>query len=717
MIRVIELILILTLCVSGLLIGGFQGRFGKSAGRHAPEEMRLLGAVRRACSAFLLKETQILVPAAVVLAVLLTGFVLVRNESEGIVMLVSPAAGVVLGATVSALLAHFSLQQAASVTLRGLEAQQMRRSAGEVLTRGSSWTAIATDAVGLLLVLGWFSLHYAHARLSCDLEAGAASWQAALSLPALALGTVCSGAIFQVGGNNFQTATTVACAAARDRQPALATKPQLNPALVAEIAGGFVGTAVSRTTDAISSALVGSIALVLLSASMVRQADSAANTLSYVALPLLLRTIGMFAASVVSFSFNWAQPHLIGVPQVKGALSVVSGAGLIGALLWLIGVDGTPWLTASGALGLVAGLGTSSSTTDDHNYQGLAYPSDPLNAETARAMGVGLQRSARPLVVVACCLVGAWLLGGLLEVEEGRSLGLIVALAMMLSCNAFHHGTSLLKPLAEAMSLIVSVLRSESEGFVVGSQLSQACDSASHDGRTQSILSGAACCLVIGLAIPSLASQQLPSGGHPALLFAGFLGAAFLLFHIGGVLRLSSRTAVRVGSDLLTHLRQDIGTENIRLNPSAPRGYRASVELASEAATDALLPAVLLATATPLALAIVLHALEGPEYGSLAARALMMFATVATLTGCLAALASHGALNDLRAKFSQPHGSLADRTASQDHFSHEGPSGFSVAPPSLPSAAHFLGHSVSPAALLGLEATMVASLVLLPFLI
>jgi hypothetical protein len=128
--------------------------------------------------------------------------------------------------------------------------------------------------------------------------------------------------------------------------------------------------------------------------------------------------------------------------------------------------------------------------------------------------------------------------------------------------------------------------------------------------------------------------------------------------------------------------------------PQLP-SYRPSVNLATDGATQSLLPLSLSAVATPLVLAALLRGLYGPTGQFAAAQALTSFATMAALTGCCAALASQGAVAALGAAASGPALERSDAPG---------------------TAGSFIEHSVGPAALLALKATVVSSVAIAPLL-
>jgi hypothetical protein len=90
--------------------------------------------------------------------------------------------------------------------------------------------------------------------------------------------------------------------------------------------------------------------------------------------------------------------------------------------------------------------------------------------------------------------------------------------------------------------------------------------------------------------------------------------------------------------------------------------------------------------------------LYGPTGASFAAHGLMALASISVLTGGSAALAAQGALMALGVVRPRSDGSLA-----------QGPIG-------ADSAREFMGHSLGPAALLGLKASVVSALVIAPLL-
>ena len=177
-----------------------------------------------------------------------------------------------------------------------------------------------------------------------------------------------------------------------------------------------------------------------------------------------------------------------------------------------------------------------------------------------------------------------------------------------------------------------------------------------------------------------------------------------LLFYVGGALKTSSRTAAAVAGEIAQRLGQSSETaERVSGGSDAPSrdvvrlpSYRVSVLLATQSATERLLPLTLITVLMPLALAFALRVAYGPQGQVVTAHGLAAFAAIATLTGSCTAFAAEGA--EALLAYARRHGSAQHN-------------------PEAPApGAEFIGRSVGPAALLGVKATVVAALVSGPLL-
>ena len=682
-----------------------------SRGTGSHELERLLAAVRRACADFLWRETKLLaLLLAVVGAALASAWAIWSTITplDGAVSLAWSAAALCLGAAASIGVAQLAQWAARRATASSLEALRHHPDAAVVASfRGAAVGALAADATSLMLTLGLFASHYLYLTWFGQLEAGGAVFEASRSLPAAALGALSAAVVFQVGGSGFQTAAGVAGTTARARYPHIARDGEQNPALVAELVGDYVGGVVWRSTDSFSSLLLANTGLVVVAGVVCRaNAVVGVGALALVGFPLLVRASGLLATAIALASFRFASLPLTSLFAAGGTShALMLATGLFGAALWLLGAPLYLFYFGAGTLGILASVLSTSLFLVGARRGALATADRDagLRPETsvARALGLGLQHACSPLLVVGLCLGAAYLLGSRAPLERGGAFALVIAVAAMLGAGAFNSCASLFAAIGESVGRIAALRRGQFDeaaqsgaaeiaesGRVIGSL-----------GYTQCILSGAAAALFAGLMLPLVQTEGAPAIGipvslaHPVVLLGGVLGAGSLLFYIGGVLKSSSRAAGSVDQELEGRIEMDLG----RGPPNAfgLPSYRDSVQLAMTGATEALLPIALIALLTPFVVGAVLRLAYGAAGGAMTAHGLMAFGSIAALTGCVLALAAQGTLAALGVV---RHGPNASSFGGAN------------------SASEFVDHCVGPAALLGLKATVVSSLAIVPLL-
>jgi K(+)-stimulated pyrophosphate-energized sodium pump len=706
-----ELVVVLAVCVGSLLFAGAQARGLSSRGTGSHELERLLAAVRRACADFLWRETKLLaLLLAIVGAALASAWAIwsTITPSAGPVSLAWSAGALCLGAVASTGVAQLAQWAARRATASSLEALRHHPDAAVAISfRGAAVGALVADAVSLLLTLSLFVSHYLYLTWLGQLEAGHAVFEACRSLPAAALGALAAALVFQVGGSGFQTAAGVAGTTARARYPHVARDEEQNPALVAELVGDYVGGVVWRSTDIFSSLVLANAGLLVV-AGLIGRANAAASVgaLALVGLPLVVRASGLLATAISFASFRFEGLPLRSLFAAGGTShAVMLATGLFGAALWLLGAPLNLFYFGAGALGILASVLSTSLfwVSTRQSATATAAPDAGQRPETsvARALGLGLQHACSPLLIVGSCLGAAYLLGSRAPLAGGGAFALVIAVAAMLAAGAFNSCASLFAAIGESVGRIAALRRGQfDEAAQSGAEeIAQSARVIGNLGYTQCILSGAAAALFAGLMLPLVQTEGASIVGaqvslaHPVVILGGVLGAGSLLFYIGGVLRTSSRAAGNVDQELQGRLEVEVsrGTPSSFGLPS----YRDSVQLAMTSATETLLPLALIALLTPFAVGALLRLAYGAAGGAMTAHGLMAFGSIAALTGCVLALAAQGTLVALGGAQKGPNASS-----------------FGVAN----SAGEFMDHCVGPAALLGLKATVVSALAIVPFL-
>lgn len=692
----------------------------------------MLAAVQRACADFLWQETRLLgLLAGVVLLVVAGPTAAFAAPGTWPMALAWSLAALALGVgagTVTAFSTHSSAARTVHGSLGGLRYD--RNEATRIMLRGASALAVAVDAVGTILTTLCFGAHYAYATMVSHLSPAEAVSLASRTPVALAFGALCAAVVFQVGGASLHTAAGVAGAGARARDPRIARDEEQNPLLVAELVGDHVGGVVSRSTEALAGSLLANAGLLILAALVARaNAGWQAGALGLMALPLVIRSVGQFAAAVAlgSSRFEGHRSLPSTFAAARASQAVLQVAGTLGATLWLLGSELFATYALAGGLGVLAGvlsagassIGAASIVASHGSDRPGRHPTPALarsGPTLARALGMGLQRTWLMFTLVGACLGAAWMVAERAPLAHGGVLGLALAVAALLGATAFNSCESTFAVLCENVHQLALLRRSRFDDAARqrAAEMDRAAVAIGHLGRTQLILSGAASALLAAVVLPLLspASSEGLSWAHPVVLMGGVLGAGSLSFHVGGMLEASSRAAASLDKNASDRLSResdsgqaDAADAELHAGDLRPlsearelaraRGplpsYRDSVLLATKCASQALLPFALGAVLAPFAVALSIRLLYASG-GALTAYGLMAFSALGALTGCSAALMAQGTSLEL----ARARRTGADST-SNTH-----------------SVVEFLERCIGPAALLGLKATVVSSLAAVP---
>ncbi|HEU4583227.1 MAG TPA: sodium/proton-translocating pyrophosphatase [Polyangiaceae bacterium] len=769
-----ELIVVFLLCACGVIVVVSHARGLAGSATHHRELDRLLAAVDRACADFLWRETRLLGLLLLALAVALSVPIALwqGGPADTGARIVLSVTALLLGAAGGAGVARATHWAAARATARALaELREEPLAASSSVLRGATLAALLADAASLLLPWGFFVAHSQYLIWVARVDRGMALLEAARSAPLCALGATCAAVVFQIGGSSFQTAASVAGSGARARDRRVALDDEQNPTLIAELVGSYVGGVVFRSTDVFAALALANSTLIAL-AGAVFQANSlaadagvanAGAALALLGLPLLVRASGSLAAALAlgSLRFEAGRSPARAFSGAGASQAVIAAAGLLGATLWLLGDPLWAAGFGAGALGIASSLACQglllaprASSVDGQSALSSLSPAaehargsgDPITS-LARALGVGLQRAWAPLLIAGAGLGGAYALGAKLALQHGGAYALLLAVAGMLGSAALHLCSSAFASIGANLRRVGALRRGHYDLAARGraAELAQSARAIGNWGDTQSILAASAAALLGAVTLPlgaarlpgaasmdetarALGSTPLVGVGHPIVIVGGLLGITSLSFYVGGVLQNSSRAASALDEELAKERdsalpRAESEAPSALPTASAARlpSYRGSVQRAASAATDAILPLAAAALLSPMIIGVLMRLVYGPSGARYTAQGLMALAAIAGLTGACAALAAQGALTALGLARRPPEASGS--TAPSQGQSEPAPAGsvpgvasFGLASFSAEAAREFVGHSVGPAALLGLKATVVSALAIAPLL-
>lgn len=708
----IELVVVLALCVCSLGVAALLGRRLATRRASAYEMQRLLAAVARAGADFQRKERHLLAVSFVVVALALSIPLLVYGDvTASSTDVVWTVFGLALGAGAACLVSYAAFGLALDATARAVEAAQHREQASAATFQGSVLVALATDAASALLTLLVVALPV------LLLGDGDAAWfPAALRLlPAAALGATLGAAVFQLGGMSFHAAADIAALVAERRAPSLRATRDGNPALVAELVGSYAGAVAARSLDHFAALVLANATMLLLAlAAWVH--DPGASAWALLALPLVLRALGLFGSALPLASLRLGLgsegPGLRLVAAASISAAIVTLVGFVGACRWLLG-DGV-YLRYAGAalLGLLASASSllpaasRSWRARSRRAEGLAPAVVGSRRQLTRVLGGGLLEAGWIVAVVALCAALAWRLGAGSARGDG-ALALASMLAGLLATSAFGLSESMFQRIATGVATLARLRRS-----ALDAAERERAEKLGRQGAELGALGGSRG-IVASLGAAALGAFGLPlvmrivgdaadahfELQHSAALWGGAFGMGCLLFYVGGAFTTSTRAAKAVSAEVEDRVRD--AQAELRSGALDARGlrapsYRTTVQLASRSALEHLLPLALGALLAPLTLAILLRTLYGSTGHVVVAQGLAAFTAVAALVGSYAALAAE---------------KVASLLASTDRR------GTDEVPPELTGPAmELVGRSVAPAALLGMKAAAVAALASGPLL-
>jgi Na+/H+-translocating membrane pyrophosphatase len=774
-----ELVVVFLLCACGVIVVVSHARELAGSATNHRELDRLLAAVDRACADFLWRETRLLGLLLLAIAGALSVPIALWHgpaADSGARMAISVAA-LLLGAAGGAGVARATHWAASRATAQALaELRDEPQAASSSVLRGAALAALFADAASMLLPWGFFVAHSQYLIWVARFDRGTAWLEAARSAPLTALGATCAAVVFQIGGSSFQTAASVAGSGARARDRRVALDDERNPTLIAELVGNYVGGVVFRSTDVFAALALANSTLIALAGAVFQanplatnaDAASAGAALPLLALPLLVRATGSLATAVAlgSVRFEAGRSPTRAFSGAGASQALIAAAGLLGATLWLLGDPLWAAGFGAGALGIASSLACQglllaprsrlrahssprAGSLDGQSPLAAGSPAatnpgrsgDPITS-LARALGVGLQRAWGPLLIAGAGLGGAYALGAKLAIQHGGAYALLLAVAGMLGSAALHLCSSAFASIGANLRRVGALRRGHYDLAARGraAELEQSSQAIGNWGDTQSILAGSAAALLGAVTLPlgaarllgaagtidetarALSNAPLLGVGHPIVIVGGILGITTLSFYVGGVLQNSSRAASAL-EDELAKERDSALPQPESEAPQAARlpSYRGSVQRAASAATDAILPLAAAALLAPMISGVLMRLVYGPAGARHAAQGLMALAAIAVLTGGCAALAAQGALTALGLARRQPEaGSAAPRRPGQHELAPgddvSGVANLGLISFGADAAREFVGHSVGPAALLGLKATVVSALAIAPLL-
>jgi K(+)-stimulated pyrophosphate-energized sodium pump len=401
------------------------------------ERMKAIGkSIADGAMAFLKAEYRVLA----IFVIIVAGLLAFAADSQEQSLLVSVS--FLVGAFASALAGFLGMRVATKANNRTTNAaRDSLAKALNVAFTGGSVMGLSVVGLGVLGVTGLFVVYSMSG--SFVLPAGGIDYKALIqALTGFSLGASSIALFARVGGGIYTKAADVGADLVGKVEAGIPEDHPLNPATIADNVGDNVGDVAGMGADLFESYVGSIVGSMVLGASM--YASGVADGFNFVLLPLYIAGAGIIVSIIGTFMVSVKEG---GDPQKALNMGEFGSSAIMIAVIYFLVINTLPASHAMGVfwatvIGLLAGLGIGMIT---EHYTGtgtspvLSIVKQSITGPATNiisGLGLGMQSTAIPILILAVGIVGAHHFAGLYGIAMA-ALGMLANTGIQLAVDAY----------------------------------------------------------------------------------------------------------------------------------------------------------------------------------------------------------------------------------------------------------------------------------------
>ncbi|MGY8763465.1 MAG: sodium-translocating pyrophosphatase [Fidelibacterota bacterium] len=401
------------------------------------ERMKAIGkSIADGAMAFLKAEYRVLA----IFVIIVAGLLAFAADSQEQSLLVSVS--FLVGAFASALAGFLGMRVATKANNRTTNAaRDSLAKALNVAFTGGSVMGLSVVGLGVLGVTGLFVVYSMSGFFV--LPAGEIDYKALIqALTGFSLGASSIALFARVGGGIYTKAADVGADLVGKVEAGIPEDHPLNPATIADNVGDNVGDVAGMGADLFESYVGSIVGSMVLGASM--YASGVADGFNFVLLPLYIAGAGIIVSIIGTFMVSVKEG---GDPQKALNMGEFGSSAIMIAVIYFLVINTLPASHAMGVfwatvIGLLAGLGIGMIT---EHYTGtgtspvLSIVKQSITGPATNiisGLGVGMQSTAIPILILAVGIVGAHHFAGLYGIAMA-ALGMLANTGIQLAVDAY----------------------------------------------------------------------------------------------------------------------------------------------------------------------------------------------------------------------------------------------------------------------------------------